>query len=145
MQSFSQAAGQILASLRALTSFLTSFGSLDRVSGLIIPFEMEIWPSLLVCFCQLTTSWDAHFSVHGLGICPPRPILLPLILRNCGGQLPWLYSCLPVSICKIPTSLCGPTTLRRVHLALQAFGLGLSFAVFCVPLATLSKLSARLI
>lgn len=51
---------------------------------------------------------------NSLGIGSSRPILLLLIFRDCRDWLPWLCSCFSFSICKIPISLRGPTTLWRV-------------------------------
>lgn len=73
-------------------------------------FSVESWFHL----CDSEHYGMCPSFCSGLGICSPWPILLLLIFGDCRDQLPWLCSCLSFSVCKIPISLCRPTTLWRV-------------------------------
>ncbi|XP_063138425.1 transmembrane protein 212 isoform X5 [Rattus norvegicus] len=65
------------------------------------------------CFhlCSSEHSGMSPSFRSSLAVCPPWSILLLLLFRGLGDQLPRLCSCLPFSVHEVPIGLCRPTAL----------------------------------
>ncbi|CAD7690987.1 unnamed protein product [Nyctereutes procyonoides] len=172
MQSLYQAAGRILISLGALsvssgvTAFFPVFSYKLWFTGWSVWIACPIWNGalaittgtlLLLARRQRTGTylWEASFTFVILSVmgCPlhfavalESALLGPYCFYSLSGIAGTDYLgyavAFPFPYAKFPSVCVDPPHYEEYHLALQAFDLCLSFAMLCVSLTVLIKLSA---
>ncbi|XP_022269953.2 transmembrane protein 212 [Canis lupus baileyi] len=172
MQSLYQAAGRILISLGALsvssgvTAFFPVFSYKLWFTGWSVWIACPIWNGalaittgtlLLLAHRERTRTylWEASFTfviLSAMG-CPlhfavalESALLGPYCFYSLSGIAGTDYLgyavAFPFPYAKFPSVCVDPPHYEEYHLALQAFDLCLSFAMLCVSLTVLIKLSA---
>ncbi|KAM8902241.1 transmembrane protein 212 [Lycaon pictus] len=172
MQSLYQAAGRILISLGALsvssgvTAFFPVFSYKLWFTGWSVWIACPIWNGalaittgtlLLLAHSERTGTylWEASFTFVILSTmgCPlhfavalESALLGPYCFYSLSGIAGTDYLgyavAFPFPYAKFPSVCVDPPHYEEYHLALQAFDLCLSFAMLCVSLTVLIKLSA---
>ncbi|XP_012913779.1 transmembrane protein 212 isoform X3 [Mustela putorius furo] len=175
MQSLHQAAGRILISLGALSvvsgviTFFPVFSYKLWFTGWSVWIACPIWNGalafttgilLLLAYKEWTKRylWQASFIFVILSMmgCPlhfavalESALLGPYCFYSFSGIAGTDYVgyavAFPFPYASFPSACVDPLHYEEYHLTLQAFNLCLSFAMFCVSLTVLVKLSAGLI